>query len=272
MDSANMGTIDGGWALVTGACSGIGLELSRELARRGHPLVMVSNRETELAAAAEKLAAEHQVQIQTIPFDLAQPDAAAALYEEVKRRGVEVDILVSNAGVFFFGDAVDADPKRAKDMLHLHVVTPSLLARWFARDMRARRRGHVLFVSSICAWRDFPGIAWYGSSKRYLRSFAASLREELAPWGVKVTCLAPGAVATDLYDRSKVPVDTAAKYRVMTDPSRVAKMGVEGMLRGKAVVIPGLSAKLMTFVMATMPHAVIRLIRRRGPFLSHPPD
>lgn len=146
----------------------------------------------------------------------------------------------------------------------------SLLARWFGHDMRSRRRGHMLFVSSISAWRDFPGIAWYGSSKRYLRSFAASLREELVPWGVKVTCLAPGAVATDLYDRSKVPVDTAVRYRVMTNPSRVAKMGVDGMLRGKAVVIPGLSAKLMVFVMATMPHAFIRLIRRRGPFLSHP--
>lgn len=248
------------------------MELSRELAKRGYPLVMVSNRVTELTAAAEQLAAAHQVPIETIPFDLAHPDAAAALYEEVKQRGLEVDILVSNAGVFFFGDAVDADPKRARDMLHLHVVTPSLLARWFGRDMRARRRGHVLFVSSICAWRDFPGIAWYGSSKRYLRSFAASLREELAPWGVKVTCLAPGAVATNLYDKSKVPVEAAVKYRVMTDPSRVATMGIKGMLRGKAVVIPGFSAKLMTFVMATMPHAFIRLIRRHGPFLSHPSD
>jgi len=233
---------------------------------------MVSNREAELAAAAKELAAAHKVQVETIPCDLAHPDAATMLYEKVRERGVEVDILVSNAGFFFFGDAVDADPKRAKDMLHLHVVTPSLLARWFGHDMRARRRGHVLFVSSICAWRDFPGIAWYGSSKRYLRSFAASLREELAPWGVKVSCLAPGAVATDLYDRSRVPVEAAVKYRVMTDPARVAKMAVKGMLRGKAVIIPGLSAKVMTFMMATVPHAVIRLIRRHGPFLSHPTD
>jgi short-subunit dehydrogenase len=113
-------------------------------------------------------------------------------------------------------------------MLQLHVVTPSLLARYFARDMRARRRGHILFVSSISAWRDFPGIAWYGSFKRYLRSFAASLREELRIWGVNVTCLVPGAVATSLYDRTAIPVQTAVKYGVMRDPVRVAKAGVQG--------------------------------------------
>lgn len=255
---------------MTGACSGIGLELSRNLARRGYPLIMVSNRETELIAAAEQLASEHGVSTQAIAFDLARPDASRSLYEEVRRRALDVDVLVSNAGMFFFGEAVEADPDRAEGMLHLHVVTPSLLARWFGGDMRARRHGHVLFVSSICAWRDFPGIAWYGSSKRYLRSFSASLREELAPWGVSVTCLAPGAVATDLYDKTGVPVQKAVKYKVMADPARIAKAGVDGMLRGKAVVIPGLSAKIMTAAMATMPQGLIHLLRTRAPFLPMP--
>jgi len=263
-------TANGGWALVTGACSGIGLEVARDLASRGYPLVLVSNRERELAAAAHRLAGEHRVETQAIPVDLAQPGAAFALYEEVRRRGLEIDVLVSNAGTFFFGEAVDADPSRAADMLHLHVVTPSLLARYFARDMRSRRRGHILFVSSICAWRDFPGIAWYGSSKRYLRSFAASLREELRVWGVNVTCLAPGAVATDLYDHTGIPVDTAVKYRVMIDPARVAQAAVKGMLRSRAVVIPGMSAKAMTLAMALVPRALIRLARMRATFLPRP--
>ena len=81
-------------------------------------------------------------------------------------------------------------------MLQLHVVTPSLLCSRFARDMRARRSGHILVVSSISAWRDFPGISYYGSSKKYLRGFARALRSELSVYGVNVTCLAPGATAT----------------------------------------------------------------------------
>jgi len=264
--------VTGGWALVTGACSGIGLELARELARRGHPLVLVSNREPELGGVARQLSGEHGIPTHAIAIDLAQPEAALSLYEEVQRRGIEVEILVSNAGVFFFGEVVDSDPSQASAMLQLHVVTPSLLAQYFGRDMRARRRGHILFVSSISAWRDFPGIAYYGSSKRYLRSFAASLREELHAWGVNVTCLAPGAVATNLYQQTSIPVKTAVKYRVMKDPARVAQAGLQGMLRGKALVVPGLSAKSMALVMALVPNWLIRLVRMRSPLLPGPRD
>jgi short-subunit dehydrogenase len=252
-----------GCALVTGACSGIGLEIARELAGRGHPLVLVSNREAELVVAARQLADEHKVATHAIAMDLAQPGAALSLYEEVQRRGLEVEILVSNAGVFFFGEATEADPSRVNTLLQLHVVTPSLLARYFTPDMRARRCGHVLFVSSVSAWRDFPGIAYYGASKRFLRSFAAALREELRMWGVNVTCLAPGAVATNLYDRSKVPVEAAVKYGVMVDPARVAKAAVRGMFRRKAVVIPGLSAKVTAVVMTVVPKRLIRLLQAR---------
>jgi short-subunit dehydrogenase len=261
-----------GWALVTGACSGIGLAIARELASRGHPLVLVSNREAELGAVARQLSSENKVAAHAIAMDLARPEAALTLYEEVRRRGLEVEILVSNAGVFFFGEVADTDPSQACAMLQLHVVTPSLLALYFGQDMRARRRGHLLFVSSISAWRDFPGIAYYGSSKRYLRSFAASLREELGTWGVNVTCLAPGAVATNLYEKTGVPVEIAVKYSVMKDPARVARAGVRGMFRRKAVVVPGLSAKLMALGMTLIPHWLIKLIRTRSPLLPRPGD
>lgn len=92
-------------------------------------------------------------------MDLARPEAAAALYEELQRRDLEIDILVSNAGMLMFGEVADASPERTNALLQLHVVTPSLLARYLGHDMRARRRGHILFVSSISAVRDFPGIA-----------------------------------------------------------------------------------------------------------------
>jgi short-subunit dehydrogenase len=259
-----------GHALVTGACSGIGWELAAGLAQRGHPLVLVSNRETELNAAAERLTRDSGVPTESVVIDLARPEAALALYEEVRRRGIDVDILVSNAGMFFFGEVAETDPERANALLQLHVVTPSLLARYFGRDMRARRRGHILFISSISAWRDFPGIAWYGSSKRYLRSFAAALREELRVWDVNVTCVAPGAVATGLYAQTGVPVDTAVKLRVMKHPNRIAKAARDGMYKGKALVVPGLSAKVMAFGMAIMPRGLIRLVRGHTSLLPRP--
>lgn len=259
-----------GYALVTGACSGIGLEMARELARRGHPLVVVSNRGQELGACAQRLAGDHRVPVHPLTMDLAGDGAAAALHEAVQRLGIEVDILVSNAGMFFFGEVAETDPQRAEAMLRLHVLTPSLLAHLFGHDMRARGRGHILLVSSVAAWRDFPGIAYYGSSKRYLRSFAAALRHELRPWGVNVTCLAPGATATGLYDRTGVPVGLAVRYKVMKDPAAVARAAVKGMFRRRAVVIPGTSAKLTAVLMALMPGWAIRLVRERTRLLPRP--
>jgi len=260
------------YALVTGACSGIGLEIARELARRGHPLVVVSHHEQRLAACGRTLAQEHDVPIHRVVMDLAEDGAAAALYDHVRGMGIDVEILVSNAGMFFFGEVAETDPDQADAMLHLHVVTPSLLALHFGRDMRARRHGHILLVSSVSAWRDFPGIAYYGSSKRYLRSFSAALRHELRMWGVNVTCLAPGAVATSLYSHTGVPVELAVKYRVMKDPAMVARAGVEGMFRGKAEVVPGMSAKLTAALMKSLPDWAVRLVRERTPLLTRPDD
>jgi hypothetical protein len=136
--------------------------------------------------------------------------------------------------------------------------------------MRARRSGHLLIVSSASAWRDFPGVALYGSTKRYLRSFASALREEMRPWGVNVTCLAPGAVATGLYGRSTGAAARAAAMGLMTDPAKVAKAGLRGMFRGKALVLPGAEARLMAAGMAITPRWLIHLLRMRTSYLSRP--
>ena len=260
------------WALVTGACSGIGLEMARGLAGRGYSLVLVSNRAAELEAAARKVSSLHGVTAHAIALDLAQSEAALALYDQVKGLGVEIEVLVSNAGFLLFGEVADADPARVNALLQLHVTTPTLLAHYFGRDMRARRSGHLLIVSSASAWRDFPGVALYGSTKRYLRSFASALREEMRPWGVNVTCLAPGAVATGLYGRSTGAAARAAAMGLMTDPAKVAKAGLRGMFRGKGVVLPGIGAKLMAVAAAITPRWLIHVARMRTSLLSRPQD
>jgi len=275
-----------GVALVTGACSGIGLEMARILAIKGHDLVVVSHREGPLTVVARAFEREHKIRVYPIVMDLARPEAAGELFRAVGALDVdigaaggapgaaspklEIDILVSNAGIFFFGEVADAEPEVANRMLQLHVVTPSLLCTLFARGMRERRRGHVLLVSSISAWRDFPGIAYYGSSKKYLRGFASALRSELLPYGVNVTCLAPGATATGLYDPEVVPVDLAKKLGVMMSPEAVAEEGLRAMFAGEAESMPGALTKVMTAAAVATPQPVIDWIRRVGPWLSGP--
>lgn len=261
-----------GWALVTGACSGIGLAICRELARRGHPLVLVSNQDDSLRAAAEAIEEEFGAPTYPITLDLAAPESASLLYSEVRQRGIDVDILVSNAGILMFGEVATIDPVRANTLLQLHVVTPSLLCTYFGADMRARRRGNILFMSSISANRPFPGIAHYGSSKGYLRSFATSLREELRPWGVKVTCVMPGAVATNLYRHTGTPVETAKRFKVMMDPDDVARIAVKAMYGGRANVVPGMVSKIFNAAMRFTPRPLIRLFQDHTDFLPRPVD
>ncbi len=264
---ADRGGAAAGSALVTGACSGIGLEIARELAARGYGLVLVSNRAEPLQAAAVELRGRHGVAVHPLVIDLARPDAAQLVCGRVDALGADVDILVNNAGFLFYGEAADADPARAAAMVTLHVLTPSLLATAFAKRLRAKRRGHILFVSSISAWRFFPGIAHYSATKSYLRGFAASLRSELAPYGVNVTCLAPGATATGLYAQTGAPVELARKLGVMMDARAVARAGLRAMFARRAVCIPGIGTRLMLLLALLTPQLVIDLVRRHGPWL-----
>ncbi len=251
---------------MTGGCSGIGRALAEGLAARGHDVVLADLSATVDGAAAE-IARAHRVAAHPIRIDLARPEAAGELYEAVRARGVTVDVLVNNAGIFFFGEAVDAAPARANALLQLHVVTPSLLCARFGADLRARRRGHILIVSSASAWRDFPGISYYGASKKYLRGFARALRSELAVYGVNVTCLLPGAVATALYDGKGVPVALAKRLGVMMEPRAVAEAGLAALFSGEAECVPGVLTRALIGAAVLTPQPVIDLLRRRAPWL-----
>ncbi len=219
-------------ALVTGACSGIGLELSKILGSLGYTLILASNRAAALDEVAASLRAQHGVAAHPVAIDLARAEAAGELCAAIEALGIEVDILVNNAGMFFFGEVADADPARANALLQLHVVTPSLLCTRLTRGMRERGRGQVLMVSSISAWRDFPGIGYYGSSKKYLRGFACSLRSELGPYGVNVTCLSPGATACEPHECAAVDA-LGDDCKLCLEFVRLEKPGVAGAARRK---------------------------------------
>ncbi len=257
-------------ALVTGGCSGIGKAIAQQLALRGYSLVLVSERAERLETVAREIRAAHAVPVHLVCLNLARAEAAQELFVRLRSLKLQVDVFINNAGMFFFGEVADATPEAASALLQLQVVTPSLLCTLFGREMRGRRRGHILIVSSISAWRDFPGIAYYGSSKKYLRGFARALRSEMGVHGVGVTCLAPGPTVTGLYDTTPQTVRRGRRMGLFLEPERVAEAGLQALFAGRAECVPGLSNRVLGWAAALTPQWLVDRIRRRASWLSAP--
>lgn len=262
------------YALVTGASSGIGYAFAAQLAARGYGVVLVSNRDEENRSAAERIAREYGVATLPLCMDLAQPDAAERLYAETSRRGLEIAVLVSNAGILLFGLLADTPPERLHTIVALHCTTPALLCRLYGDAMRRRGGGRILVVSSSTAWMPWPTIAAYAATKAFLHSFARSLDIELRDEGVTVTTLFPGAVDTPLYTLSERRRRWLVRCGVMLSPEAVARKGLRALFRGRRRCIPGLFTKLCLFFCRLIPApwlrpllripAVRRLLQPRG--------
>ena len=256
------------YALVTGSSSGIGLEIARLLVLRGYSLLLVSNEAEKLLLLKTEFEMNYQVKVATLYLDLSYHHAAQEVFNYCQQETIEVEVLVNNAGFFFFGEVTSADIYQAKQKIQLHVLTTSLLCTLFGNEMKKRRKGFILNNSSIAAYKAFPGIAYYGATKAYISSFTRSLRTELRYYDVWVTCLCPGATATNLYDPHVINVDLGKKLGIMMSAEKVAKLGVEGLFRNKAVVIPGLVTRLLLFFSLITPQWVIYAIRKRTKFLK----
>lgn len=190
-------------ALVTGASSGIGLMYARELAQTYHyNLLLVSNQEKELHEVAADISAQYGVQTTPLYRDLSLPNAAEELHDYCTEHHLEVEVLINNAGVFFFNSLVETSMRRIELMIMLHVTTVTKLCRLFGEDMCRRRKGYILNMSSMSAWMAMPGIQCYNATKAYILNFSKSLWYELKPYGVSVTVMTPGAVDTALFGLS----------------------------------------------------------------------
>jgi len=256
------------YALVTGASSGIGLEIARQLALRKYALVLVSNEEEKLRQLKSEFELSYQTSIETLYIDLARNDSAKSVFNFCQQKNLEVEVLINNAGFFFFGEATSADVSKAERKILLHVLTTSLLCTYFGNEMKKRKRGFILNMSSISAYKDFPGIAYYGATKSYIKSFTRSLRTELNFYGVNVTCLCPGATETNLYDPNVINVALGKRLGIMMTAEKVARQGIEGLFKNKAVVIPGIITKLMLFLTLLTPQWAIYQIRKKSKWLK----
>jgi short-subunit dehydrogenase len=252
-------------ALVTGASSGIGLELSRLLARDGARVVMVARDEGRLQRAARWLQAEIPTAVLTLrPADLAASGAAAALSERVARDIGEVDFLVNNAGVGLAGRFSSSDPGAVASLLQLNVVALTELTGLFLRSMLARRAGRILNVASTAAYLPGPGMAVYYATKAFVLSFTEALAEETAGSGVTVTALCPGPIDTGFAARAGMEGSRLLRSPLKVPAARVAAAGYRGALEGRKVVIPGLANKVMVEGLRLLPRAVAASIAGRA--------
>ena len=226
-------------ALITGGSSGMGLEYARQLAARGMALVIVSNEAARIEEAAKELRDTYGVEVASLYMDLARPSAARELYEWCQAQHHEIDILINNAGIFFFKVVTDTDPARIETLVNLHVLTLTQMCRYIAADMCARRKGWILNMSSMSCYTPNFGIALYAASKAYIRVFTRSIYWELHDYNVVATAVCPGGVATPLLGLSDKLLQLAVRVGAMMRPEDVVRKALKALFAGRKQTIPG---------------------------------
>ncbi len=242
--------------LITGASSGIGRELAFLFARDGSHLVLVARRKERLEAVASELKQQYGVQALILPADLSQREAPQQIARTLEEQGVEIDVLVNNAGFGLRGAFVDLELERQLQMIRVNVTALTHLTGLFLPGMFRRGRGGVLNVASTAAFQPGPYMAVYYATKAYVLSFTEALHEELQGTGIQVTCLAPGATRTEFARVAHMESTLLFKLRPM-DAGAVAEAGYRGFRAGKRLVIPGFRNKLGAFLVRFTPRGLI---------------
>lgn len=253
------------YALITGASSGMGLCYAKELAQMGYNIIAVSNQPTELEAVATYLRAEYAIEAHAIYADLAERSSAKMLFDRCQSEGWEVEVLISNAGMLLFSTLTNTAPERLGTIIDLHCTTTTLLCRYFSEEMKRRRKGRILIMSSSTAWLPYPTISHYSATKAYLKNFAFALWYELHRYGVSVTAVFPGAVNTPFYKLSDKMRNRLSALGVLMRPEAVAKRGIRAMMRGKRRLTPGLFTRFVVAICAILPARVLDIIIRIKP-------
>lgn len=250
-------------ALITGASSGMGFLYATRLAEAGCNLIVVSNQEKELNEVAASLSEDYGIDVVARYQDLSHDDAAQQLFDFCKNEGIIVDILINNAGMFFFHELDEEYNNRMELMLKLHILTPIRLCRVFGDEMKKRGSGFVILVSSMAARLPFPGITTYSATKAFLRSFGESLYYEMRDYGVGVTTVCPGAIATPLYKLNPKLLKLGVKIGLIGTPQWLVKKALKGMFRKKMVVAPGAMNVYLPPLLALLPKRLVNFIWRK---------
>ncbi len=246
-----------GTALVTGGSRGIGYELARLFAGTGYDVVLVARSEGDLEDNAAEFEERFGIEATPIAMDLARPEAPEELYEETQDRGIQVDVLVNNAGFGGQGAFVDTDLDRELDMIQLNVTTVTHLTKLYLREMDERGHGKVLNVASGAAFQPGPYMGVYYATKAYVLSFTEAIAEETDD-DIAVSTLCPGPVDTGFQDRADTEESLLNVFD--RDAEWVARRGYRGLMNDETVVIPGIEMKASSLLVRATPRSINRKV------------
>ena len=245
------------YALVTGATGGIGYELAKLLANDKYNLVLVARSQEDLDRTAAEFKGQYGIDVFPLAKDLFQRQAPSEVYEAVKARGIEVEVLVNNAGQGQYGEFVETDLGRELDIIQLNIVAYVVLTKRFLQEMVARGSGKILNVSSIGGEIPGPLQSVYHGTKAFVTSFSEAIRSEVKDKGVTVTALLPGATETDFFHKAEMEESKLVKEGSLADPAKVAKDGYKGLLAGDDKVVSGLKNQAMVAASNIVPDEIM---------------
>jgi len=245
------------YALITGATSGIGYELAKIFAQDGYNIIAVARTEEDLQRVAEEFRS-YGSEVITISKDLFGERAATELYEEVKSKNIEVEVLVNDAGQGVYGLFVDTDLEDQMKIIHLNIVSLTRLTYHFLQDMKRRNSGKILQLASVVSELPAPFQAVYGGTKAYVLNFTEALINELKDTGITVTALQPGATDTDFFNKagaqeSKIVEDKSK----LADPAKVARDGYDALMSGDDKVVSGFKNKTQIAMANVVPDTML---------------
>lgn len=248
-------------ALITGASGGLGECFARILAWQKENLVLVARSEEKLNALAQELSLQHGVRVLPIAMDLSHADAVDQLIAELAKSQIDISILINNAGFGGYGKFTERTWQEDGEMIDLNMRTLTELTKKILPDMIAKRRGQILNVASTASFQPGPLMAVYYATKAYVLSFSVAIRNELKGTGVTVTTLCPGPTKTGFATHADLGGSPLFLLGVM-DAMTVAQRGIDGMRRGKNIVIPGWKNRVTTFCTRLVPVAFAARVAR----------
>lgn len=241
--------------LITGASSGIGEAFARRLAAEGHDLFLVARSEDKLRDLCAELSAAHGVQARYLPLDLTEPNADARCFEETERLGLDIDLLINNAGFGSMGDFAKLDIERELEMIRLNIGALVGLTHRYLGSMRERRKGTIINISSGAGFQPIPFMATYAATKSFVTAFSEAIAAENRPFGIEVIAVCPGSTDTPFFETGKVGREFAQKG--LETPEQVVETALNAIGGGKAKVVSGWKNRMVARVVGLVPNSVI---------------